>query len=67
MLIDGTGHKILRFERIASPYREAMQESYIRQPILFRWICNEAWLEKTLKENDLEIWKVVSSEEYPTL
>lgn len=67
MLIDGTGHEILRFERIASPYREAMQESYIRQPILFRWICNEAWLEKTLRENDLEIWKVVSSEEYPTL
>lgn len=63
--INEAGDEILRFERIAAPYREAMQESYVRQPILFRWVCNAPWLEKVLRDNELELWKVVSSEDYP--
>lgn len=63
--INEDGDRILYFERIASPYREAIQESYVRQPILFRWVCNASWLEKVLRDNKLELWKVVSSEDYP--
>lgn len=29
--VDRTGMEVLRFERIASPFREIMQEAYIRQ------------------------------------
>lgn len=63
--VNEDGDRILYFERIASPYREAIQESYVRQPILFRWVCNASWLEKVLRDNKLELWKVVSSEDYP--
>ncbi len=63
--VNENGHDVLRFERIASPYREAIQESYIRQPLLFRWVCNTIWLEKMLKDEDLEIWRIISSDEYP--
>lgn len=63
--VNEAGDRILYFERIASPYREAIQESYVRQPILFRWVCNASWLEKVLRDNELELWKVVSSEDYP--
>lgn len=63
--IDVNGCEILRFERIASPCREAIQEHYVRQPILFRWIFDAAWLEKTCRDRELEMWRVVSSDEYP--
>lgn len=63
--VDVNGCEILRFERIASPYREAMQENYVRQPILFRWICDTAWLERTCHDKKLEVWRIISSEDYP--
>lgn len=63
--VDENSCEVLRFERIASPRREAMHEGYIRQPLLFRWVCNLGWLEKTLRDKGLEIWWVAHSEDYP--
>ena len=56
--VNEDGDRILYFERIASPYREAIQESYVRQPILFRWVCNASWLEKVLRETSSNFGKL---------
>lgn len=50
---DHAGAEVLRFERIATPIREALREAYIRQPILFRWICKKPWLETKLQKECL--------------
>ncbi|WMC91298.1 ATP-binding protein [Kineothrix sp. MB12-C1] len=63
--IDQYEREVLWFERIVSPDREARQEAFIRQPILFRWICNESWLKVVL--SDLEIYYITSIEPYPPL
>jgi hypothetical protein len=60
-----SGQAILRFERIASPVREIMQEAYIRQPILFRWICNKTWLKTILQNEHLCIIPFAIQEPYP--
>ena len=52
---DENGNIVLRFERIASPIREAMHEKYYRQPILFRWLCNSEWLKETLCKHNLHL------------
>ena len=56
--------EVLRFERIASPQREAMREDYIRQPLLFRWVCNLTWLKEVLNNMGLKIWWITNSEDY---
>ncbi len=58
---------VLRFERIAAPFRDGLQEAYIRQPILFRWICNESWLDTVLSNNDICLSKVFKREKYPNM
>lgn len=63
--IDQYEREVLWFERIASPDREAMQEAYIRQPILFRWICDSIWMKNTL--NDFVINHITVVELYPNL
>lgn len=63
--IDRNGKAVLRFERIASPIRELMREAYIRQPILFRWICDENWLQCILKEKELCLYPLEKNEPYP--
>lgn len=64
---DNSNMEILRFERIASPHRELMREAYIRQPMLFRWICKKSWMEKTLKSKHLCLIPFAVQEEYPYL
>lgn len=59
------GENILRFECISSPFREEMHELYIRQPILFRWVCNKEWLDKKLEFMRLRIRHISSIDEYP--
>lgn len=65
--VDSSGLEVLRFERIASPVREIMQEAYIRQPILFRWICNKPWLEAHLRSEHLCLIPFGTQEPYPNL
>ena len=65
--VDNSGLEVLRFERIASPSREIMREAYIRQPILFRWICNKSWLGNFLRNNHLCLVPFRSQEPYPYL
>ena len=61
------GQKVLWLERIASPSREVMREPYIRQPILFRWVCSKTWLEATLIENHLHLYRIHNMAPYPLL
>ena len=35
--------------------REAMREHYIRQPIIFRWVCNSEWIKQKLQELGLKM------------
>lgn len=65
--VDHSGSEVLRFERIASPVREIMREAYIRQPILFRWICRKSWLENFLQRNHLCLISFGTQEPYPYL
>lgn len=65
--VDRTGMEVLRFERIASPFREIIQEAYIRQPILFRWICNKPWMEAFLRSEHLCLIPFGTQEPYPYL
>ncbi len=63
--VNQQGEEVLLFERIVSPIRETIREAYIRQPILFRWICDYEWLNNILNENGLIIRYVSSFEQYP--
>lgn len=60
--VDENSIEVLRFERIASPIREATQEAYFRQPVLFRWVCNAEWLKQKLGELQLRIFFFTSHE-----
>lgn len=62
-----SGVEVLRFERVASPVRETMREAYIRQPILFRWVCNKPWLKTILQNECLCIIPFGIQEPYPFL
>lgn len=65
--INQSGNTVLRFERIASPVRELLREPYIRQPILFRWVCDKKWLKEVLQNNNLCLFHVCEQEPYPCL
>ncbi len=61
--INEKGEEVLWFERIASPMREAMREHYIRQPIIFRWVCDSQWIKQKLQELGLKMIIVSKIEE----
>lgn len=61
---DQYGKEMMWFERIISPIREAMHEAYIRQPILFRWVCDKQWLDIFLKQHDLDLYQLRTVESY---
>lgn len=63
--VNDSGEEVLHFERVASPVREAMQEAYIRQPILFRWVCNKVWLTDTLQSEFFCLRPIYTQEPYP--
>lgn len=63
--VTDSNEKVLWLERFASPVREAMGEPYIRQPILFRWVCNKEWFKNKLNTLGLRMGYVSSIEEYP--
>ena len=65
--VDKSGKEVLHFERIAAPVREIMREAYIRQPILFRWICNKSWLGDFLRTKHLCLIPFGVQEKYPYL
>ena len=65
ILLNQQGKEVLWFERIASPMRKNTQEAYIRQPNLFRWICDAVWLNNLLKENGLVLEYISDFEAYP--
>jgi len=65
--VNDSGVEILRFERIASPVREIVREAYIRQPILFRWVCNKSWLNAVLQNKHLYLVPFCTQEPYPYL
>ncbi len=49
------GKVAMRFELVSNPIREAIQERYNRQPVLFRWICNKEILDKTLNKLNISL------------
>jgi hypothetical protein len=59
------GVNVLRFERIASPYRRVIHEQYYRQPILFRWLCNKDWLEHTMNDKNFRLRYVYEKQKMP--
>lgn len=61
------GVPVLRFEHILCPNRMLMQQPYIRQPILFRWICNKSWLDTALQKLDLRSYLITETEPYPSM
>ena len=63
--LNENGKEVLWFERIASPMREAMREHYIRQPIIFRWVCDLKWIEQKLQELGLKMIMISEVEEMP--
>lgn len=63
--VDNSGLEVLRFERIASPIRKVMREAYIRQPILFRWVCKHSWIRTMLQNNHLILIPFGTHESYP--
>ncbi len=63
--VNQQGKEVLWFERIVSPMRKTMREAYIRQPILFRWVCDSEWLNDLLKDNGLVLRYISSFESYP--
>ena len=61
-----SGLEVLRFERIASPVRETIRELYIRQPILFRWVCKKSWLKSILQREHLYLFSFGNYKPYPS-
>ena len=53
---DELNHTVLRLEYFAFPFREVHNELYIRQPVLFRWVCNTKWLDKQLKRTGTKLF-----------
>ena len=64
--VDLSGKPVLRFEYIASPNRMLAQQAYVRQPILFRWICDKSWFDETLQKLDLCSYVISEIEAYPS-
>jgi len=64
--VNSSGVEVLRFERFAAPKREMMRGPYIRQPILFRWVCKATWLENELQRKGLCLFPFELIETYPT-
>ena len=52
---DNKGDVVLRHERIVNPTRELIQQYYIRQPVLSRWICKKEILNGWLECNKLHL------------
>ncbi len=63
--VNENNEKILWLERIASPCRDMHHEAYIRQIMLFRWVCNSNWLNSMLKELRLNLYYLEDCEEMP--
>jgi hypothetical protein len=62
--IDDLEDTVLRFERIIYPRRETIQQNYIRQPMLFRWIVDKRKLETQLEEKGLSVRTVCNTLPY---
>ncbi len=63
--VDKNNSLVLKFERIAAPFLEMTGEAYIRQPILFRWVCDKSWLDITLANNNIHLAKIFQQTDYP--
>lgn len=37
------------------PYRENIQEAYVRQPTLYRWVCDKELFDEFLSNNKLQV------------
>ena len=45
----------VKFEWIMYPYRDNIQEGYVRKQTLYRWVCNKELFDEFLKKNDLQV------------
>ncbi len=45
----------VKFEWIMYPYRDNIQEAYIRQQTLYRWICDKELFDEFLNKNNLQV------------
>lgn len=45
----------VRFEWLMCPYRENIQEAYVRQPTLYRWVCDKELFDEFLSNNKLQV------------
>lgn len=60
--VDEHGNEVLWLQYFASPIREARRETYTRQPVLFRWVGNQDWLQSRLEKLGLRLRYVSSTE-----
>jgi hypothetical protein len=65
--IDKEGNEVLYFERYVYPFRELLQESYFRQPLLSRWVCNKELISRVAKEKNLTHYSTNKIERMPVL
>jgi len=45
----------VKFEWIMYPYRDNIQESYVRYQTLYRWVCNKELFDEFLNKNNLQV------------
>lgn len=45
----------VKFEWIMYPYRDNIQEAYVRQQNLYRWVCNKELFDEFLNKNNLQV------------
>jgi hypothetical protein len=45
----------VKFEWIMYPYRDNIQEAYVRYQTLYRWVCNKELFDEFLNKNNLQV------------
>ncbi|EJR29741.1 MULTISPECIES: ATP-binding protein [Bacillus cereus group] len=63
--VDKDDNEVMYFERLVYPHRKLLQESYFRQPILSRWVCNKELINKVIQKNNLTCYLANNVEEMP--
>lgn len=55
----------VKFEWIMYPYRDNIQEEYVRHQTLYRWVCDKELFDEFLNKNNLKIIDNIDVQESP--
>ena len=55
----------VKFEWIMYPYRDNIQEGYVRHQTLYRWVCDKELFDEFLNKNNLKIIDNIDVQESP--